>query len=46
MDLLPKTIPDPVIEEAYDPLDMNNYRVEKLRIMEKKGFELWMEVHG
>ncbi|MBR4789014.1 MAG: anion permease, partial [Bacteroidales bacterium] len=28
--------------EAYDPLDMNNYRIEKLPKMEKSGFEKWM----
>lgn len=27
---------------AFDPLDMNNYRVEKLPKMEKSGFEKWM----
>ena len=27
---------------AYDPLDMNNYRIEKLPKMEKSGFEKWM----
>lgn len=30
----------------FDPLDMNNYRVEKLKKMEKKGFEKWMEWLG
>lgn len=27
---------------AFDPLDMNNYKVEKLPKMEKTGFEKWM----
>ena len=26
----------------FDPLDMNNYRVEKLPKMEKSGFERWL----
>lgn len=34
--------PSPV----FDPLDMNNYRVEKLKKAEKKGFEKWMERLG
>ena len=25
-----------------DPLDMNNYRLEKLPKMQKSGFEIWM----
>ena len=29
-------------EQAFDPLDMNNYRIEKLPKMEKSGFEKWM----
>ena len=29
-------------ELAFDPLDMNNYKVEKLPKMEKSGFEKWM----
>ena len=29
-------------EEAFDPLDMNNYKVEKLPKMQKSGFEKWM----
>ena len=29
-------------EQAFDPLDMNNYKVEKLPKMEKSGFEKWM----
>ena len=28
--------------QAFDPLDMNNYKVEKLPKMEKSGFEKWM----
>ncbi len=31
---------------AYDPLDMNNYRIEKLPKMEKSGFEKWMAKLG
>ncbi len=27
---------------AFDPLDMNNYKVEKLPKLEKSGFERWM----
>jgi sodium-dependent dicarboxylate transporter 2/3/5 len=33
-------------EMVFDPLDMNNYRVEKLLKIEKKGFERWMEILG
>jgi anion transporter len=33
-------------ETVFDPLDMNNYRVEKLLKIEKKGFERWMEIVG
>lgn len=29
-------------EEVFDPLDMNNYKVEKLPKMQKSGFEKWM----
>ena len=29
-------------EQVMDPLDMNNYKVEKLPKMEKSGFEKWM----
>jgi len=29
-------------EQIFDPLDMNNYKVEKLPKMEKSGFEKWM----
>ena len=28
--------------QVFDPLDMNNYKVEKLPKMEKSGFEKWM----
>ena len=27
---------------AFDPLDMNNYKVEKLPKMQKSNFEIWM----
>ena len=27
---------------AFDPLDMNNYKVEKLPKMQKSKFEIWM----
>ncbi|MGB4840942.1 MAG: DASS family sodium-coupled anion symporter [Saprospiraceae bacterium] len=30
----------------FDPLDMQNYRVEKLKKADKKGFERWMEMFG
>ncbi|MGB4958974.1 MAG: SLC13 family permease, partial [Saprospiraceae bacterium] len=30
----------------FDPLDMQNYRVEKLKKADKKGFERWMEIFG
>lgn len=43
---IPNTGMSPVAETAFDPLDMNNYRVEKLRILEKTGFEKWMERLG
>lgn len=33
-------------EVVFDPLDMNNYRVEKLMKIEKKGVERWMEMAG
>ncbi len=33
-------------EVVFDPLDMNNYRVEKLKEIEKAGFERWMEIFG
>ena len=29
-------------QQEFDPLDMNNYKVEKLPKMEKSGFEKWM----
>lgn len=29
-------------QQVFDPLDMNNYKVEKLPKMEKSGFEKWM----
>ena len=29
-------------EQTYDPLDMNNYKLEKLPKMEKTSFEKWM----
>ena len=29
-------------DQTFDPLDMNNYKVEKLPKMEKSGFEKWM----
>ncbi len=31
---------------AFDLLDMNNYKVEKLRKFKKVGFERWMELTG
>ncbi|MGB3005438.1 MAG: DASS family sodium-coupled anion symporter, partial [Chitinophagaceae bacterium] len=31
---------------VFDPLDMNNYRVEKLKKAKKAGFERWMEIWG
>lgn len=31
---------------AYDPLDMNNYRIEKLPKMQKSSFEKWMAICG
>lgn len=33
-------------EVVFDPLDMNNYRVEKLKKAKKAGFERWMEIWG
>ncbi|MCF0173394.1 MAG: anion permease, partial [Bacteroidales bacterium] len=30
----------------FDPLDMSNYKVEKLPKMEKSGFEVWMQRLG
>ncbi len=35
-----------IMSEHFDVLDMNNYRVEKLKKIEKKGFERWMELLG
>ena len=32
--------------EAFDPLDMNNYRIEKLPKMQKSTFEKWMAIAG
>lgn len=32
--------------EVFDPLDMNNYRVEKLKKIKKAGFERQMEIWG
>ena len=32
--------------QTFDPLDMNNDRVEKLKKADKKGFERWMEIFG
>ena len=32
--------------ELFDPLDMNNYRVEKLKKIKKTGFERQMEIWG
>ncbi len=34
------------INESFDILDMNNYRVERLRKNKKSGFERWMEIFG
>jgi anion transporter len=36
----------PKVQPAFDVLDMNNYRVEKLRKSKKVGFERWMEILG
>jgi len=33
-------------ELGFDPLDMNNYKVEKLPVREKTGFEKWMAKLG
>ena len=32
--------------EVFDPLDMNNYRIEKLPKMQKSTFEKWMSIAG
>ena len=34
------------VEVAFDPLDMNNYRVDKLPKMKKSAFETWMQRLG
>lgn len=34
------------IENGYDPLDMNNYKVEKLPVREKSGFEKLLSIIG
>ncbi|MGN1232159.1 MAG: SLC13 family permease [Candidatus Cryptobacteroides sp.] len=34
------------LPEAFDPLDMNNYRIEKLPKMQKSTFEKWMAIAG
>lgn len=33
-------------ETKFDPLDMNNYRIEKLPKLQKTGFERWMSIIG
>jgi anion transporter len=38
--------PELTENDTFDILDMNNYRVEKLRKNEKVGFERWMEILG
>ena len=43
----PPNIEDKSMEEhPFDILDMNNYRVEKLKKNKKVGFERWMEILG
>ncbi len=39
---------DPEVADntPFDPLDMNNYRIEKLPKMVKSGFEKWMAIVG
>ena len=32
--------------KVYDPLDMNNYKVEKLPVRDKSNVEKWMEIIG
>lgn len=32
--------------EPFDPLDMSHYRVEKLKVRQKKGVERWMAILG
>lgn len=34
------------IEDVFDPLDMNHYRVEQFKKIEKAGFERWLELAG
>lgn len=34
------------VEEDFDPLDMNHYRVEQFKKIEKAGFERWLELAG
>ena len=34
------------VEATFDPLDMNNYRVDKLPKMKKSAFETWMQRLG
>lgn len=39
--------PDKLMDQqSFDPLDMNNYKIEKLKASEKSGFERWMEIFG
>ncbi len=33
-------------DKGFNPLDMNNYKIEKLPKMEKTGFERWMAIVG
>lgn len=33
-------------EKIFDPLDMSNYRIEKLPKLQKTGFEKWMSIVG
>ena len=33
-------------EKHFDPLDMNNYRIERLPTLKKSGFERWMSIIG
>lgn len=33
---------DKTVQQAFDPLDMSNYRIEKLPKMEKSRFEKWL----
>lgn len=40
------TTPQSTENQEFDILDMNNYRVEKLRKNKKAGFERWMELLG